>query len=294
MDSKRLLVVGPPGSGKLTLVKELTGSVPAIAAAETPLDGLLAADAGRPSHAGLSHTLRLENKYFTADVGVWVDEYAAAAGSDVPTLDEWIAAFAAPEARAVLDEIGCVAVTMRKGADAAAAAAAADAAVAQATAIGALLRRHAGGADDDWPGERLVVAVGSGVLDTAALDARLGDVGFELVDLGASGRGAYGELVGAARIREVLEAFAAPSEDRAGYITFGSDGEAEPAADDASEASAASDTEPGPAEPTAADVDGLERLMERMKAVKEQSEGLAFEARRAMADELVEDLLRML
>ncbi|KAA8913259.1 hypothetical protein FN846DRAFT_902952 [Sphaerosporella brunnea] len=56
---RRILLVGPRRSGKLTFLKALTDSLPP----NIP-----------ESHAGLSHELKLETQYYSADVGVWVDE----------------------------------------------------------------------------------------------------------------------------------------------------------------------------------------------------------------------------
>ncbi|KAF8454322.1 hypothetical protein BGX38DRAFT_1267915 [Terfezia claveryi] len=59
---RRILLVGAPNSGKLTILKELTGSLPPTAQSQL-------------SHAGLSHTLSLRTNYYEADVPIWVDEW---------------------------------------------------------------------------------------------------------------------------------------------------------------------------------------------------------------------------
>ncbi|RPB29771.1 hypothetical protein L211DRAFT_854935 [Terfezia boudieri ATCC MYA-4762] len=70
---RRILLVGAPNSGKLTILKELTGSLPTTTQSQL-------------SHAGLSHTLSLKTNYYEADIPIWVDEWieeGPAAGSSV-------------------------------------------------------------------------------------------------------------------------------------------------------------------------------------------------------------------
>ncbi|EPX70734.1 recombination protein Irc6 [Schizosaccharomyces octosporus yFS286] len=96
MDSKRILVIGKPKSGKVTFVKvALTGSLP---------KGLKLASNGT-SHAGLSHEYTLRNKYFQKEVGLWVDEYT--------DLKETLGAYASDEAKEVIDAIGAIVYTFR-------------------------------------------------------------------------------------------------------------------------------------------------------------------------------------
>ncbi|KAF8430320.1 hypothetical protein EV426DRAFT_13762 [Tirmania nivea] len=72
---RRILLVGAPNSGKLTFLKELTGSLPPTTQSQL-------------SHAGLSHTLSLKTNYYEVDVPVWVDEWieeGPAAGQPIST-----------------------------------------------------------------------------------------------------------------------------------------------------------------------------------------------------------------
>lgn len=88
---RRILAVGACDSGVLQLLEELTGSSP------TPVGD---------TFAGLSHDLRLETPYYTADVPIWLD--------DVTNIEEWRAEFTKPEAREVVSVVGAWAYCFRK------------------------------------------------------------------------------------------------------------------------------------------------------------------------------------
>lgn len=115
---RRILIVGPAHSGKLTLLKILTGgSLPPIP------------DTG--THAGLSHILELKTPYYLAQVPVWVDEIplpttsssSSAAGEVVdagennrettPTLEEWTNSYLSADAAGVLEAIAAIIYTFR-------------------------------------------------------------------------------------------------------------------------------------------------------------------------------------
>jgi hypothetical protein len=53
------------------------------------------------SHSGLTQPYRIENKYYTADLDIWVDEFEGRDG-----LDEWVETFCSEEAKEVRDAIG--------------------------------------------------------------------------------------------------------------------------------------------------------------------------------------------
>ena len=80
----RILIVGPKKSGKLTLLKKLTGSLPDIG----------------DSHAGLTHSLEIENKYFSTTISIWIDEY-----HDIP---DFVNAYSTPEGQEVLECVGVI------------------------------------------------------------------------------------------------------------------------------------------------------------------------------------------
>jgi hypothetical protein len=100
---RRILAVGAPGSGVLSVLKgthtsqihqthankspELTGSAPEPTTFE-----------GQETTAGLSHEWRLETKYYTATLPIWLDE--------ITSVPEWRAEFTKPEAREVVTVLG--------------------------------------------------------------------------------------------------------------------------------------------------------------------------------------------
>ncbi|EPY51895.1 recombination protein Irc6 [Schizosaccharomyces cryophilus OY26] len=96
MDSKRILIIGKPKSGKLTFVKALTGTLPrglSLTSSET-------------SHAGLTHEYTLRNKYFQREVGIWIDEYT--------DLEETLEAYASQDANEVMNAISVIVYTFRR------------------------------------------------------------------------------------------------------------------------------------------------------------------------------------
>ncbi|KAK7205425.1 hypothetical protein BZA70DRAFT_289350 [Myxozyma melibiosi] len=153
--SKRILILGAPKSGKLTLLKELTGSLPstlasASATVEEPASSITdplttttasappaedddktaetaetETDSLRPSHAGLSHNLHLKTKYYETHVPVWIDEYhhppsspSLSSPSSSAGIKDWATAFSSIEAQEVVDALGAIIVTFRKPTDA--------------------------------------------------------------------------------------------------------------------------------------------------------------------------------
>ncbi|BFZ59495.1 hypothetical protein YB2330_000506 [Saitoella coloradoensis] len=180
--TKRILIVGPPKSGKLTLVKALTSSLPS----DLP--------PRNTSHAGLSHTLPIKTTYYSADVPIWVDEFTP--GME----DGWADGYCSEEAREVLDVLGAIVVTFRQGGD-----------------IGECMKgvkaaerivERCGGEYGVWDGVCLAVGMhktGEGV-DEGKWEEVCTDAGFEFVDFAATGKNEYGEQTGLARLREALEA----------------------------------------------------------------------------------------
>ncbi|KAK9463626.1 uncharacterized protein V1516DRAFT_688616 [Lipomyces oligophaga] len=135
MTEKRILVLGRPNSGKFTLLKELTGSVPNargegiadqnVITLTEPLtescnntneeklsDGEISDQ--RASHAGLSHSITLSTKYYTHTVPIWLDEYSAGENIDEQGIETWAAEFASEEAKDVVAAIGAIVFTFRK------------------------------------------------------------------------------------------------------------------------------------------------------------------------------------
>ncbi|GAO45839.1 hypothetical protein SAICODRAFT_6138 [Saitoella complicata NRRL Y-17804] len=180
--TKRILIVGPPKSGKLTLVKALTSSLPS---------DLLPTNT---SHAGLSHTLPIKTPYYSADVPIWVDEFTP--GKE----DEWVDGYCSEEAREVLDVLGAIIVTFRHGEDMRD--------CMKGTKAAERIVERCGGEYGVWNGVCVAVGMHKSVegVDEGKCEEACTDAGFEYVDFAATGRNEYGEQTGLARIREALEA----------------------------------------------------------------------------------------
>src|SRR5690606_18857842 len=100
--SLRLLIIGAPQSGKLQLLKELTGSLPSLPPLPPP------GSTETISHAGLSHTWHLKNAYYNLNIPIWIDEFGAA------DLDTWKHDFLSEEAKEVREVLGGVIFVFRE------------------------------------------------------------------------------------------------------------------------------------------------------------------------------------
>ncbi|KAF2138776.1 uncharacterized protein K452DRAFT_276542 [Aplosporella prunicola CBS 121167] len=289
---RRILCIGAPDSGVLTLLKELTGSAP------TP---------NNDSTAGLSHTWSLKTAYYSATLPIWIDEMQS------PT--EWGLQFASEEAHEVVRALGAWVFCFRKPARAAELAAIKASLAAIEGAIAA-----AYGSSSAWDGVCVAVATAQGM--SASADAVLApeeweDVcrerGFEFVDAEARGKNEFGEVVGLARVREALEANDWEGETELdaefeGLDDFGDDeGEGDwlgsfaaeeaemnmelmgmkTAVNGGEEAQSADEDDGG-----ADDVEELQRMMGKMLAIKEQAAGLPEEQRKKFAAKAVNDLMK--
>lgn len=93
MGRNRVLVVGQPKSGKMGLLKHLTGEYPRNT---------------EHGHAGLQHHYYISNKYYSAKVDIWVDEFG---GKEQDSVEQWVDMFCSEEAKEVRDVIGAVVYT---------------------------------------------------------------------------------------------------------------------------------------------------------------------------------------
>ncbi|KAI9791575.1 MAG: hypothetical protein M1833_001496 [Piccolia ochrophora] len=209
---RRILILGPPSSDPLTLIKgtfHLTGSAPTSTTNTT---------------AGLSHTWDIKTSYYHASVPIWIDE--------VPDPTAWKNDFLSDEAKEVVDVLGAMVVGFRKPIDPKAldgVKALLDAASAVAT--------H--GCGPGWDGVLLAVAMPQSTTPILSVSFEewedlCQDLGFEYVDVEMTGRNQFGgtqipnsglrsnpnyahllvklmprrsiEPVGMARVKEALEA----------------------------------------------------------------------------------------
>ncbi|KAK9468375.1 hypothetical protein V1512DRAFT_102243 [Lipomyces arxii] len=345
MTTKRILVLGPPQSGKFTLLKELSGSLPSTAPTDLDI---------RQSHAGLSHTLPLKNKYFENEIPVWIDEYEVE--REHAGINTWAKSFSSEDAQEVVSALGAIIYTFRKPESKESAKALNDRIQTEIETIHKTLidyskkgitntkkdQEEENEVDDDdgdlidWGGICLAVAVPTTKsisdepfdLDYNEYDTMLQPFGFEFIDMEKSGRNDYGELLGLERIKEALGAFSWDTVDDSaqrnrilsGYQQFDSDLEQQDYEEDldsegfdqelremqlemaalhfamdADKENDGANEEPSSANPLPEkDVEELENIMQRMKAVREQGEGLPFEERKKLADQLVGDLMRLL
>ncbi|KAF2087987.1 hypothetical protein K490DRAFT_65267 [Saccharata proteae CBS 121410] len=287
---RRILAVGAPDSGILSLLNDLTGSAP------TPNDD---------STAGLSHTWSLKTSYYTAELPIWIDE--------IPDVEQWRAEFVKPEAKEVVNVLGAWIYCFRKPVTES------QLGTVKATmrAIAQVVERAWG---FSWEGVCLAVAMPQGM--TPHLQKTFDEwedmcreYGFEYIDSEATGRNDFGEPVGIARIKESLETNEWAGEDGGGidgldewdeddvenfHETFAAE-EAEMGiemmglktaingGDDAKDA-LGQDEEAD----EAAQVEELERTMSKMHAIKDMGESMPEEQRKRFAAKAVNDLMKTL
>ncbi|KAF1357388.1 hypothetical protein EJ07DRAFT_128579 [Lizonia empirigonia] len=276
---RRILAVGAPGSGVLNVLKELTGSAPELTTFE-----------GKETTAGLSHEWRLETKYYTATLPIWLDE--------ITDTNEWRTEFTKPEAREVVTVLGGWIYCFKKPVETK------DLDVIKDTmqAISDVIERACG-----YAGDTICLAVAMPQSTTPYLE-KTGDEweelcmehGFEYIDSEAKGKNDFGEAVGVQRIREALEA----GEWESG-ANFEFDEE-----DDGFEGSFAAEEaemnmelfgmkdvlhgEDGEGELGDKDVQELETMMKKMVAIKEMGEGMEEAERKRFAAKAVNDLMKEL
>ncbi|KAG4306055.1 hypothetical protein PORY_000043 [Pneumocystis oryctolagi] len=94
MSSKKILLLGTPKSGKLTFLKELTGTLPKISLNET-------------SHAGIIHNIQFNTKYYKTTVDIWVDEFQD------EEIDIWLENYLSEEAAQVRKALGAIIIVFR-------------------------------------------------------------------------------------------------------------------------------------------------------------------------------------
>jgi hypothetical protein len=158
---KKILILGRPKSGKLSLVKALTSSLPpGLIHESTP-------------HAGLTHSIKLTTRYFSTEAGIWIDE--------IPEdQDTWLTEYLSDEATVVFQSLAAIILTIGSNAH-----------VMDLEVMQKLIQR---GEELDWDATYLIVA-------RESQDTRISDISslsdestFEYIDLNESGENEFGGI----------------------------------------------------------------------------------------------------
>ncbi|KAF1999911.1 hypothetical protein P154DRAFT_535150 [Amniculicola lignicola CBS 123094] len=271
---RRILALGAPDSGVLTLLKDLTGSAPEPTSHTT---------------AGLSHTWPLTTRYYTTTLPIWIDE--------IPNVSEWRAEFTKPEAREVVTVLGAWIFCFRKPIKEA------DVDVIREAleAIADVIERACG-----YGGDAVCLAVAMPQSTTPYLvksgeewEELCMEFGFEFVDAEMTGKNEFGEEMGVKRVEEALKANDWEGGDAEGV---GEGEEGEGFGDFETEEremnmelfdlkAAVGGTEEDD-EDEAARVEELESMMRKMVAVKELGETMPEAQRKRFAAKAVNDLMK--
>jgi hypothetical protein len=158
VSSRRILILGRPKSGKLSLVKSLTSSLPSGLTHETT------------PHAGLTHSITLTTRYFTTEAGIWIDEIP----DDTET---WLEEYLSQEASPVLQSLAAVIVTVDPTSD--------------TEHILEIVRKlNERGEEVEWDG--LCLVVGKQGQSDSGTSSLCEDLAMEYIDLDQSGENEYG------------------------------------------------------------------------------------------------------
>ena len=286
--SRRILFLGTREAGALEVIKDLTGTAPA-----PDING---------STAGLTHEWDVKTAYYSATVPIWIDE--------VPDFEAWKEEFLKEEAKEVVDAVGAWIYCFEKGLD--------EKVEAAMKSIQEVVERQAG-----YGGEVGFLAVGKDIkgANGGASHEEYEDTcmqyGFEYINYSATGQNEFSEKVGFERLKEALEAnewTANHSDEDLDLDDLGFDGdeddvfggsardEAEMTAELFGMKAALNQDEDEDEEVDAEDflppqrqrdhVDGLERMMGKLMAVKEQSADLPEGQRKRMAARAVRELMK--
>jgi hypothetical protein len=158
---KKILILGQPKSGKLSLVKALTSSLP---------DGLTG---DSTPHAGLTHSITLTTRYYATEAGIWIDEIP----EDTET---WLNEYLSEEATSVLQSLAAVILTV--GATH----------LTNSNDLEILKKLSTRGDDVEWDGTCLVVGKQSHGQKLSDISSLCDDHAFEFVDLNESGENEFG------------------------------------------------------------------------------------------------------
>ncbi|KAF2162142.1 hypothetical protein M409DRAFT_27525 [Zasmidium cellare ATCC 36951] len=297
--SRRILLLGTREAGALDIVKDLTGTAPS-----PDING---------STAGLTHEWDVQTQYYTAKVPIWVDE--------VPDIESWKTEFLKDEAKEVVDAVGAWIFCFETPKDGTIS----EDVESAMKGIQEVVERHG-----TFGSEVVFLAVAKpkgkpekgGKTVQEEQEDKCMEYGFEYIRYGATGKNEFGEKVGFERLKEALEAnewgaagdeddeldlddldFDIDDDDEMGGFgreeaemtaeLFGmkaalnredDEDEFDPAAEDFISSSST--------QQQAEQVEDLNRMMGKLMAVKEQSEGLPEAQRKRMAAKAVRDIMK--
>ena len=158
---KKILVLGRPKSGKISLVKALTSTVP---------DGL---EHESTPHAGLTHSITLTTRYFSTEAGIWIDEIP----DDTKT---WLNEYLSEEATPVLQSLAAVILTVNPSISNC------------ASDLELLKKLNERGDEVEWDGTCFVVGKQSQGKAVSDLSPLRDDNILEYIDLNESGENEFG------------------------------------------------------------------------------------------------------
>lgn len=178
----KLLIIGPPKSGKFTLIQSLFNSLPKDIPLEAP-------------HQGIIHPITLKTKYFETEIDLWIDET-----DDFETWSEEFITDEAKEARDVINGLVLV-FKFEEGFEII---------EKKVESLGKLIDKfHQDNEDSEdgrWGG--LIVAVGMGDVneeDRLKFEDLFVDYGIEMVCFQQQGKNEFGEVLGKERVRQIIE-----------------------------------------------------------------------------------------
>lgn len=119
---RRLLILSPP-SHSLSIIPPLLHTLTGTPITDPPQQQTSTSAAPQPSFAGYTtHSpLRIETKYYTAEIPIWVDEVPIQpdedskeeTGDSKPSSSQWRTEFLSPEAEIVREALGALVVAVR-------------------------------------------------------------------------------------------------------------------------------------------------------------------------------------
>ncbi|KAK3997518.1 hypothetical protein QBC44DRAFT_354546 [Cladorrhinum sp. PSN332] len=322
---RRILAISHESSAELltALMTDLTGSPPSPSPF-TKNEGDVGEEEEKEKEggndlAGTTHHLSLKTKYYTASVPIWLDLI-----SDRP--DEWASSFLSEDAKEVLDVLGGIVVVFPVAGD--------DIDDGQRhkkmiEQVGKVIKEGLGGWE--WGGVSLAIGVGGTQEDDGAVDEwddLCAGLGMEFVHwegMGQKGEGKekgkrneYGERVGIERVREALESNDWDSgvgvndedegeegggeEDEFDFgVGVGKEEDMEAlkraifsGGGDGGEGSREKEEEREGDDLDDDDIKSLERMMQKLQAVRDMSAGLPEGERKRMAKRAVEEVMKEL